>query len=79
MKLSPSVGCNGSTAIRMDRHLPLWQGVPVDSGHRSPVTVQVLDVLPGLCGRQRLWRRLILLLKPWLLRVLLKLWLGFTS
>jgi hypothetical protein len=57
----------------MDRHSPLWQGAPVDSAHRSPVTVQVLDVLPGLCGRQHPGRRLPLLLKLWWLRALLKL------
>jgi hypothetical protein len=36
----------------------LWQGVPVDSSHCRPVTVQVLDLLLGLRGRQRPSRQL---------------------
>jgi hypothetical protein len=63
--VSASVGCNGVSAIRMNCHLPLWQRVPVDSLHRCPVPVQVLDSLPGLRGRQRL---LLLLYLGWLAR-----------
>ena len=61
INVSASAGCNGLFAIRMDCHLPLWQGVPVDSLHRRPVPVQVLDSLPGLCGRQSFLLRLLAL------------------
>src|SRR4051812_36554572 len=50
--VSASAGRNGVFAIRMDRDLPRGQGVPVDALHRCPVLIQVLNALPGLCGRQ---------------------------
>src|SRR5208337_1231806 len=76
LELAPSAGCNGTTAIPTDRHLPLWQGVPVDSFHRCPVTVQVLDLLLGLRRRQRPLPLLPPLLELWLLSTLLILRLG---
>jgi hypothetical protein len=63
------------SAIRIDRHLPRGQGVPVDALHRSPVLVQVLNSLLGLGGRQSFLLQL-LDLRLWLLtQGLLDLWL----
>jgi len=76
LELSPTTGNNGSTAVRMDPHLPLWQRHPVDSSRRSPIAVQILDLLLGLCGREHSRRGLSLRLHLWWLRLgLLKLWL----
>jgi hypothetical protein len=52
VNVSAAAGYNGLFAIRMDCHLPLWQGVPIDALQRCPVLVQVLNALPGLRGRQ---------------------------
>jgi hypothetical protein len=54
----------------MDRHLPWWQGVPIDSLHRCPIPVQVLDALQGLRGCQHL----LLLLGQGLLHLRLRAW-----
>ena len=75
MELSPTTGSNGSTAVRMDPYSPLRQSNLVDSGHCSPIAVQVLDLLLGLCGREHLRGELPLLLKLRLRLGLLKLWL----
>ena len=64
--MSASTGRNNVFAIRVDRHLPRGQGIPVDALHRCPVLVQVLNALPGLCGRQSFLLRL-LDLRLWLL------------
>src|SRR5215468_5107967 len=61
-----SAGRNGVSAIRIDRHLPRGQGVPVDALHRGPVLVQVLNSLLGLCGRQSFLLQM-LDLRLWLL------------
>ena len=57
--VSVSTGRNGVFAIRVDRPLPSGQGMPVDALHRCPVLVQVLNALPGLCGRQSFLLRLL--------------------
>ena len=64
--VSASTGRNGVFAIRVDRHLPRGQGIPVDALHRCPVLVQVLNALPSLCGRQSFLLQL-LDLRRWLL------------
>src|SRR5262249_27623430 len=64
--VSASTGGNGVFAIRVDRHLPRGQGIPIDALHRCPVLVQVLNALPGLCGRQSFLLQL-LDLRLWLL------------
>src|SRR5215510_4575640 len=61
-----SAGRNGVPAIRIDRHLPRGQGVPVDALHCGPVLVQVLNALLGLCGRQSFLLQM-LDLRLWLL------------
>src|SRR5262245_8012899 len=57
--MSASASRDGVFAIRMDRHLPRGQGVPVDALHRCPVPVQVLNALLSLCGRQSFALRLL--------------------